>query len=633
MSRYVIDTTTTSTFIPSSYDSVNSVVHDAGGTKKGCKNTEGTANYAIFYLVTGANADTWVYYDFDCSNIPQDAVINEVSCRFRAGAYSTTTGIMNSNYGQLAVGTDLVGTSAGTFNTDINTIRNVSVGIYQFTREDLDNVKLCLHARRGTNSSYTGSTSVNFKFYGAELNVNYSVGHYEYEITLSTLTSAVTTAQTVYYVLSGASQNVDVQISNISNVIAEDNYVNITSSLTLVTGTTYRYALTNINEDHNIVFDDSTIDLPDEDPNYNYHTISISSINVDTTPSNGSFRVQEGVTQDVIINPTEEVLAIARDNGVDISSQIVPYQNIKNVSYVVNSHGAPHTFSLNEDGWYESATISITTTNTTALSRITFDLDVACIITIQYYGQPASANDYIKISNLDLTLSTGSTDTSANVRINTSSSSYTQSNPANVIYNDVPEGQHTIDFKLRRGSSTSSAVSHKAYFKVLITPLEPITNYKYTISNIQESHSIIFVYGNVNYHILTSETNSNAKLLPYGDWALIDGENYKLTIVPDSDYDSVSVTDNNVDVTQYVERRESVNNGITSVNYIYKLYNVSTNHDIAVTVSSGNNNAYVKSGAVWKTISKTFIKENNSWTEVSDILDVIDNSKIYILGN
>ena len=618
MGRFVITATTTTAFIPSSFDSANSSNRSTGNLSNGFKNTASTANYAIFYNNTGSEAESWAYYNFDCSNIPRDAVINSVTCKFRAATYSNSTGTMHSNYGQVAIGTNKIGTTAATFTTDVNAVKTANIGAHQFTREDLDNIKIYLHSQRGNNSSYYNSTSVNYKFYGAELTVNYSTGYYEHDVTVSTQTNYATVPTPLYSVSGGGSVNIDVQITNKSKVIIEDNFVEVTSDFVLVNGTTYRYSLTNVNEDHDIVIADNTIDLPDEDPNYEYYTVSISSINADTTPQNGHNRYQEGTTQDVVINPNGD-LVLARDNGVDVSSYLVPYQTIKETSYTVATvANSPHTFTLNANNWYETTTLNSNTTSTTALVRITFNLEVSCIITIQWYASLASANDYFKISNIDLTMTTGSTDTSANVKINSSSSSYSADNPANVTYDDVAAGTHTIDVKLRRGTSTSTSVTHKGYFRVVITPLEPTTNYKYTLSNIHESHSLIFVYGNVNYHIISSSVSGSTEpiLFPYGDWVLLDGENYKLVAIPESTGQTAIVTDNGTDVTQYVERHESSENGVTTVNYVYKIFNTDADHDIVVFMEEQiSNSLYYKQNGEWIRIKKLYKKQHGVWTE------------------
>lgn len=626
MARFVVTATTTTTFMPSSFDSANSSNRSTGNISNGYKDTSSTASYAIFYNNTGSNAESWAYYNFDCSSIPRDAIINSVICKFRATTYSNSSGTMHSNYGQLSIGTDKIGTSAATFSTDVNSVKQVTTGVHQFSRDDLDNIKIYLHSQRGTNSSYYNSTSVNYKFYGAELIVNYSTGYYEQEIIVSTQTEHATVPTPLYYVANGGNVNVDVQISNKQKVTIEDNFVDVSSAFTLVSGTTYRYSLTNVQEDHDIVLMDSAISFPDEDPNYEYYTVSVSSINADTTPQNGYSRFQEGTTQDIVIDPNGS-LVLAKDNGVDISSSIVPYQTIKDTSFTTSNPGAPHTFTLGDDGWYETATLNANTTSTTALVRLAFNLEVPCIITISWYGSLASANDHFKISNIDLTLTTGSTDTTANVKINSSSNSYSSENPANVVYNDVAIGTHTIDVKLRRGTNTSSSYTHKGYFKVTITPLEPTTNFKYTLSNIQDNHSLIFVYGSANYHIVSSAVSGGTEpiLLPYGDWVLSDGDTYKLTVIPESTSQEAIIIDNGTDVSQYVEKRVSTESGVTSVNYIYRIFNTDADHNLVVLMENPVSDfLFFKHGGQWIQIKKLYKKEQNVWVE-HDLNYVLNN--------
>lgn len=611
MSRFVIDSTTNSTFIPSSYDSTNSVVRTTGNVNNGLKDTSSTASYAIIYLVTGSEAISHVYYNFDCSSIPQNAAINSVSCKFRAGAYSNTTTTQKNNYGNIAIGTTLVGTQQP-FTTDINTVKTINSN-HNFTRSDLDNIKIYLTSQRGTNSSYYNSTSVNFKFYGAELDVNYSVGHYEYDVTVSTLTDVVTVPQSVYYVSAGSSQNIDVQISDISKIIAEDNNNDITSQLTLVSNSTYRYTLTNVNADHNIVFSKPTIDIDDEDPQYNYYTVSISSVNAETVPLNGFYRYKEGSGATITITPSDPQLTLALDNGVDISSQLVQGVPLWTAEYTTSKpSGASYTFTKNASDWYENGN---TARNTYAIARISLNLDIECLVTIKYYGSIQSTREYVLISQLDQTLA-NSVSNDSGTKVNVSSINSASTNPSTVSYTNV-QGQHTIDFKVsRQNQATSTNVTHKVYFQVEITPLDPIYEYTYTLSNIQSDHSLIFVYGDIQYYIINSSTSDNLKLFPTGDWVCLPNETYKLTVIPENILQTISVTDNNSDVSQYVQRYEFTEDGVTDVNYAYKIFNVNANHTITVsgnTVSS--NSSFIKKNGSFVEVSKMFTKTSGSWVE------------------
>ena len=138
MSRFIIDSTQTSTFVPSEYDSDNSVVDLASSTKNGLKGVDSTANYASLYLPTGASAEMWVYYNFDCSTIPQDAIINNVTCRFR-GYPSHGQNFHINNYYQVSIGTNKLTPTTG-FSS--SSTRYTNTPNHEFTRSELDNIKM-----------------------------------------------------------------------------------------------------------------------------------------------------------------------------------------------------------------------------------------------------------------------------------------------------------------------------------------------------------------------------------------------------------------------------------------------------------------------------------------------------------
>jgi hypothetical protein len=68
----------------------------------------------------------------------------------------------------------------------------------------------------------------------------------------------------------------------------------------------YTYTLTNVSADHIIVIDEAGAFIPpEEDPQYTYYPITISSINATTSPANGTTRVQQGTNQVITISPTD----------------------------------------------------------------------------------------------------------------------------------------------------------------------------------------------------------------------------------------------------------------------------------------------------------------------------------------
>lgn len=73
-----------------------------------------------------------------------------------------------------------------------------------------------------------------------------------------------------------------------------------------------------------------------------------------------------------------------------------------------------------------------------------------------------------------------------------------------------------------------------------------------TITNLQAKHSLIFVFGDVNYYFITS-SGTCCRLFPDGQVVKLDGDGYRLVIVPNSNDATVTITDNNVDRTSLLE--------------------------------------------------------------------------------
>ena len=85
----------------------------------------------------------------------------------------------------------------------------------------------------------------------------------------------------------------------------------------------WTYTISNITADHIILIDEVGVFIPpEEDPEYTYYSLTISSINATTDPTNGTIRVVEDSNQTITITPTDPTLTLALDNGVDITSQL-----------------------------------------------------------------------------------------------------------------------------------------------------------------------------------------------------------------------------------------------------------------------------------------------------------------------
>lgn len=400
------------------------------------------------------------------------------------------------------------------------------------------------------------------------------------------------------------------------------------------TSSYYTYTLSGLNDDHVILIEEAGAFVPpDEDPQYNYYPITISSINATTTPSTGTTRVVEGSNQTVTIYPDDPLVTLILDNGQDVSSQLVSHAGTQPSYTVTTSSVTSYGFNLNSStGYYVSTNVGVN--NSSAIARVSFDLPVRCLVTVTYINYAEATYDYGIFGNIDTALS-ANYPTSEGVVPDTNYkyacvTSGANTNSEQTITYEIDSGQHFIDVKYTKDQGTSSN-NDNLQFKIAIEALEPINYYTYTLTNIQQKHSLIFVFGNVQYYYVTS-SGSNCKLYPDGQFVELEGDNYRLTIVPDDPSSSISVTDNGTNVTSQLTRVESQveKDGatITYVNYIYALVDIRATHNIIVS-STSNSTVLIKVGGNWLAAQTVYKKINDHWQEVSDYSNLFDGD-IYI---
>lgn len=397
------------------------------------------------------------------------------------------------------------------------------------------------------------------------------------------------------------------------------------------TDTVTGYTISSVTEPHDIIL--SKVFIPEEeDPELVYHSLTISSINATTTPESGTTRIVEGTSQIITIYPTDPLLTLATNNGVDITNELVHYgQSIPDPT-VSSVSGASYGFNLNSStGYYVSQNAGQSTS--AALCRVTFNLPVRCLITIQYINYAEATYDYGIFGNIDVSLGT-TYNSSDNAYRTLSQSSDNSSSPQTLTY-EIPSGEHYIDIKFRKDNYTDSNNDTLQWKILSIEPLEANEYYTYTISNIQDAHSLVFIFGDVTYYFITS-TGTSCKLFPSGSMVQLPGDNYKLTIVPDNINDEVTITDNNSNVTDELQRIETdiTKEGITStiVNYIYNISNVQATHDIVVTCQSSSA-LYIKIAGAFTEVRKAFIKVSGTWRMADDPTTLFESNKIYIYNH
>ena len=402
----------------------------------------------------------------------------------------------------------------------------------------------------------------------------------------------------------------------------------------------YTYTLTNVTADHIITIDEAGAFVPpDEDPQYNYYPITISSINATTNPGRGTTRVVEGTNQTITIYPDDPLVTLILDNGVDVSSQLQTISGTPPSYTVTTAPGASYGFNLNgSTGYYVSTNAGVG--SSASVARVNLDLPVRCLVKFTFINSGEATYDFGVFGKVDTTLSTNGWTSSSNagdsttdagleqLRCNTSSYNSTSTQTLNY---EIDAGEHYIDVKYGKDQSSDSG-NDSLQFKLEIETLESNDNYTYTLNNISGSHSLIFVFGNVTYWYINS-SGSGCKLYPDGQFVVLDNDDYKLTIVPNETNAAVSLTDNNNNVTSQLERVESQiekdGTTVTYVNYIYHLSNISATHNLIVNCISGST-VYLKVNGSWVAVNKIYKKIDDRWQEQTNFDNLFDTNTIYI---
>ena len=393
------------------------------------------------------------------------------------------------------------------------------------------------------------------------------------------------------------------------------------------------YAIASVNTDHTVSIYEVTIP-PEEDPTKTYYSLTISKANADIDHETGTTRVESGTSEVITITPTDPLLTLALDNGTDISSQLVLHSK-GTTSYTVSDiSSASYNFVYSSStGYYTSQNKGVQ--SSAALARVTFTLPVRCLVTIKFINYAEETFDYGVFGAVDVALGTTTSTTSdSGAKLICSTSEYNTESEQTLTY-EIEEGTHFIDVKYRKDSSEDMN-NDTLQFKIdSIQELEPNNYYTYALNSINQDHSLIFIFGAVTYYFVESTKSGDVKLFPSGQMVQFPGDNYRLTIVPANSADTVSVTDNNVDVTSSLERKEVTTEKegvqITVVNYIYHLNNVQAAHNIYVTSSSfqgstgyiKRNGAWVpatidaKSNDRWRDVGHTYGKINGNWDDTN----------------
>lgn len=337
-------------FVPSSYVETASthggVYNNYNPTNVVGQGTGNTTTYTRVYATTTANSVSKLVYEFDCSSIPRNAVIESVTCGVRG--YVSSTQYLPTRYAQLYCGDTAKGSQSTNFTTtsDVQTISDGGT----WTRDELDDIRVAMIVQRGTST-----TSANFRMYGATLLVTYSVpcsyvinniqsshtvtveeAPYYNITTANTYAGATITAPTKVYV--GQSETVTINVANTYEVVVKDNGTDITSQLVGSNGV-YRYTISNASTNHAITVEEAQ-----------YKTVTTTSNFGSATVSANPTKVYANMSSVVTVSVTGLYMVRIKDNGTDITSSFTGSNGT--YRYTIPSVSANHTIVVDEAPYY-----------------------------------------------------------------------------------------------------------------------------------------------------------------------------------------------------------------------------------------------------------------------------------------
>ena len=396
----------------------------------------------------------------------------------------------------------------------------------------------------------------------------------------------------------------------------------------------YTYTIASVTTNHTILLSESSSPyIPDpEDPTKTYYSLTISSINATTTISGetvtGTTRIEEGTSETITITPSDPLLALALDNGVDITNQLVSHMPSNTYTVTTQKSGASYGFPLNSTtGYYTSNNNA--KSNSAAVCTVNFNFETSCLVTISYINYAEATYDYGIFSQIDGSL--GTTYTADSGAYHTCSASSDNTSAVQTLTYTIPAGTHTIDIKYRKDQATDSNNDNLQW---KITSIEPTTGagyYEYTLDDIDKKHSLIFVFGNVTYYFITSTYAGEGRIFPDGQQVVLPGDNYRINIVPDNYQATVTMTDNGTNVTSQLESATGQDKqGNTVTSYKYTLSNIQTAHNLVVSIGGASSKIYLKINGTWTQYSKVYMKIDGAWIEQVDLNTVFNANGNYV---
>lgn len=159
----------TITKYPSSYDIENHSYYNLSSVSRAYDDGSVESNgYASINLTRGSGAETYIYFKFDLSSIPDNATIESIEIKAKAQVTTTQGTRIVTRVMQVCRGTTAVGTASSNMTTT-PAYYNLDAGS-GWTGLNIKDLTLKVDVIRGSNNN---TTSYYCYFYGATLTITY----------------------------------------------------------------------------------------------------------------------------------------------------------------------------------------------------------------------------------------------------------------------------------------------------------------------------------------------------------------------------------------------------------------------------------------------------------------------------
>ena len=207
-------TTRTVQLVPSSYTGLTGMTISSSYPVTNAYNDETNETYCRFSISTSSTGS--VYFTFDASAIPSDAVITGVTAKAKVRVSSTSR--VTSTKCQLYSGSTAKGSNSTFASTSSSNVVTLTPGTW--TRSELGDLRLLIG---GTGSS--SSQSKYIYLYGASVTVTYTVA--AFDVTVSNSTSATVTVSNA---TPAEGDTVEVIANTLAGSTVTDNGTDVTGS-------------------------------------------------------------------------------------------------------------------------------------------------------------------------------------------------------------------------------------------------------------------------------------------------------------------------------------------------------------------------------------------------------------------